>query len=71
MKHNKRKLALQGETLRNLSTGELGGIRGGMSSAKATLCSTWEDGGCQPSGNDVCMSIQCPTGVQETCTSTC
>jgi hypothetical protein len=63
MKSTKRKLSLQAQTLRHLSSEQLGQIFGGLSSAKATMCSTVEDTGCLPSGNDYCQSGTCPTNA--------
>jgi hypothetical protein len=61
MKPNKRKLSLHGQTLRHLSTDQLGRVAGGGSSARFTMCSTVEDTGCLPSGNDYCATPRCPT----------
>jgi hypothetical protein len=61
MKSIKRKLSLRSQTLRHLTRDELGGIYGGISSDMANMCSTVEDTGCLPSGNDYCASDRCPT----------
>ncbi len=56
MKPSSRKLTLKTETLRNLSRAELGKVAGGVSSGKATWCSTWEDTGCVNTGASTCDS---------------
>jgi len=61
MKPTKRKLSLHAQTLRNLSPDALARIGGGYSSARATMCSTWVDTGCVPSGADFCNTLGCPT----------
>lgn len=61
MKPIKRKLSLQAQTLRHLTTDQLRQIAGGVSSARGTMCSTIEDTGCLPSGNDYCASTACNT----------
>ena len=61
MKSTKRKLSLHSQTLRHLTSEQIGRIVGGQSSARATMCSTVEDTGCLPSGNDYCATPRCPT----------
>jgi hypothetical protein len=67
MKSIKRKLSLHAQTLRHLTTDQLAQIAGGYSSARASYCSTVEDTGCLPSGNDYCASTVCNT-EQAACT---
>jgi hypothetical protein len=59
MKRTSRKLALRAETIRNLSTADLSQAVGGVSSARASLCSTWHDGGCAT--DDRCPATTAPT----------
>ena len=61
MKSTKRKLTVRAQTLRHLSGDQLGQVVGGGSSARFTMCSTIEDTGCLPSGNDYCATPRCPT----------
>jgi hypothetical protein len=56
MKRTTRKLNLRVETVRNLTQGDLHRAAGGMSSARATLCSTDEDTGCINSGINTCAN---------------
>jgi hypothetical protein len=65
MKPTKRKLILRAQTLRNLSVDQLGRVFGGVSSARSRMCSTFEDTGCLPSGNDTCQTTNCS---DNTCT---
>jgi hypothetical protein len=65
MKPTKRKLSLHAQTLRHLTTTHLGRVFGGVSSARGGQCSTLDDTGCLPSGNDTCQTTNC---TDNTCT---
>ena len=66
MKSIKRKLSLHAQTLRHLTTDQLARIAGGISSNRGGWCSTLDDTGCLPSGNDYCASTVCDS-QQPTC----
>lgn len=69
----RKKLTLNTQTILTLTPAQLGRAGGGVGSKLGYMCSTWEDTGCQPSGNYLCDTsgggTTCACGTQQTCAS--
>lgn len=67
MQRNKRKLALDKETIRSLASGELAGIAGGISGPRG--CHSIDDHCPSPTGGVTCNSADniCPSGPGSVC----
>ena len=55
MKPTKRKLSLNTQTLRHLTTQQLGRVHGGVSSLRDNACSTDNDTGCTNCDSSECI----------------
>ncbi len=71
MKPSKRKLSLHAQTLRNLSTSQLGKVSGGFSSQRDNMCSTLEDTNCEYTGQCPTLGGSCITGCCDPHTANC